>query len=110
MAKQIRGAKIVIDIPEWDSSPRVQVILQSVTRDGLDGEVIASQDSTHQIYRGIEQFYTESFPVADPVTEQPLSISGGGIVAAITALVRSWIQEELDTESAPSGDQYIKEE
>lgn len=107
MIKKVRAQQIKIDLPTEESAIWVNVVRQTVIKDGAFTSV-QSIDRTGYTNRTVSQFATNMITVIDPITQQPVTVSGAGIAALVKRMVGNWLIEDCNGEW--NGDNIIIKE
>ena len=90
MLKKVRAQQITLELPAEEAEAWVRAMIQTVYKDG-DYNTVQTVDRTAALHRRFSEFAMQVETVQDPVTGQPLVISGAGLALAVSAFVKTWM-------------------
>ncbi len=96
MPVRLRTQRISIDLPQVDSEPWVQLIVQRINLDD-SGNVLSVIDRWDQVNKKLSEVALEAYPYFEVIPDlQNNLISGFGIADAIKGAALNWIADKYN--------------
>ena len=102
-----RTKSIVISLPKPNTYSWIEFVLQKLIIDKDTGQHVQLIDDVERFNKRTDQVYTEMVTFKDPVTKQVVTLSIGGIAAAVKSAVILWSTEDGTKVYIPQHDSIV---
>jgi len=96
--KKLRAQRMTLDMPREGLPVWTNVTVQVVVKDA-DYQTVQIIDRVLNISRQFDEFAQNTVTITDPITGQPITLSGAGVGLAISEFVKGWMVQDIPNTS-----------